>query len=160
MLERAMLERLIGVIEKNAAEITEDLKQRLLNDPRTSSYQTLDDEAFYRSLFELYSHLGNWLLADSEKGDIPTYYSTLGERWFEEGFALHEIVKALITTKTHVWDIIVKKGIMGTPRELDAAIDLITFLHRFFDMAIYYTTRGYYRPLGMKIVRIEMAKER
>jgi hypothetical protein len=160
MLERSMLERLIRVIEKNAGEMTEDLRQRLLKDPRTSSFQVLDDRVLYANIFELYSHLGNWLLRDTEKGEVPTYYSSLGERWFEEGFALHEIVQALITTKRHVWDIIVKKGIMGTAKELDAAIDLITFLHRFFDMAIYYSTLGYDRPLGMKIVRTEMAKER
>jgi hypothetical protein len=154
MLERDMLERLIEVIEKNAREMTEDLKQRLLRDPRTSSYQVLEERALYRNLFELYGHLGNWLLADSEKGEVPTYYSNLGERWFAEGFALHEVVQALVTTKRHIWDAITKKGIMETAQELDAAIDLITLLHRFFDMAVYYTTVGYYKPLGMKIMKI------
>jgi len=159
MLESSMLERLVRVIEKHAGEMAEDLRQRLLRNPRTSSYQALDDRVLYTNIFELYSHLGNWLLKDTEKGEVPAYYSSLGERWFKEGFALHEIVQALITTKRHVRDIIMEKGMVGKAKELDAAIDFIVVLHRFFDMAIYYTIVGYYRPLGMEIERIRLRKK-
>jgi hypothetical protein len=159
MVERSMLERLIRVIEEHAGEMAEDLRQRLLRNPRTSSYQVLDDKVLYVNIFELYSHLGNWLLTDTEKGEVPAYYSSLGERWFKEGFALHEIVQALITTRRHVRDTIAEKGITGTAKELDTVIDLITVLHRFFDMAIYYSIVGYYRPLGMEVERIKIRKE-
>ena len=36
---------------------------------------------------------------------------------------------------------------MTTAKELDSAIDFITYLNRFFDIAIYYTTLGYYDML-------------
>lgn len=159
MLEQTILEKLIRVIEKHAAEMTKDLIQRLLRDPKTSSYQVLEDQVLYAHIFQLYSHLGKWLLRDSAKGEVSTYYSRLGEKWFEEGFALHEMIQVLVTTKRHIWDTIVEKGIIGTTMELDVAVDLIVFLHRFFDMAIYYTIRGYYKPLGMRIGRPEMAEE-
>jgi hypothetical protein len=159
MLERSMVERLIRVIEKNAKTMAEDLRTRILGDPRTSSYQVLDDRKLYAIIFELYSHLGNWLLGDAEKAEVPSYYSSLGERWFEEGFALHEIVQMFMTTKRHVRDIVVEKGMTGTAKELDAAIDLITIMHRFFDMAIYYTIVGYYRPLAMEMERLEREKK-
>jgi len=158
MLERSMVERLIRVIEKNAKMMTEDLRTMILRDPRTLSFQVLDERKLYAILFELYSHLGKWLLGESEKAEIPSYYSGLGELWFEEGFALHQIVQVLITTKRHVWDIVVEKGMTGTAKELDAAVDLITILHRFFDMAIYYLIVGYYRPLAMKMERLEREK--
>jgi len=158
MLESSMVERLVQVIEKHAGEMAEDLRQRLLRDPRTSSFQVLDDRVLYKNIFELYSHLGNWLLRDTEKGEVPAYYAGRGERSFEEGFALHEIVQALITTRRHIRDTIAEKGITATAKELDAVIDLITVLHRFFDMAIYYTIVGYYRPLGMEIERIKIRK--
>lgn len=158
MLESSMVERLVQVIERHAGEMAEDLRQRLLKDPRTSSFQVLDDRVLYKNIFELYSHLGNWLLRDAEKGELPAYYAGRGERSFEEGFALHEIVQALITTRRHIRDTIAEKGIIATAKELDAVIDLITVLHRFFDMAIYYTIVGYYRPLGMEIERIKMKK--
>lgn len=158
MLESSLLERLIRVIEKHAKEMAEDLRQRLARDHRTSSFQVLDDRVLYENIFELYSHLGNWLLRDTEKGEVPSYYAGRGERSFEEGFALHEIVLALITTRRHIRDTIAEKGITATAKELDTVIDLITVLHRFFDMAIYYTIVGYYRPLGMEIERIKMKK--
>ena len=145
-----MLARLIEMIEKNAETMAEELKNKLLTDPTTSSYQTLDDRILYENIFEVYSRLGYWLLRDAEKGEMPTHYSAVGAQRFGEGFPLQEVVQALVATKRHIWDTILEKGIMTTAKELDSAVDFITYLNRFFDMAIYYTTLGYYRALNLK----------
>ena len=145
-----MLVKLIGMIEKNAETMAGELKNKLLTDPATPSYQTLDDRILYENIFEVYSRLGYWLLRDSEKGEVPTHYSAIGAQRFREGFPLHQVVQALVATKRHIWDTILEKGIMRTAKELDSAVDFITYLNRFFDMAIYYTTLGYYRALNLK----------
>jgi hypothetical protein len=145
-----MLVKLIKMIEKNAETMAGELKNKLLTDPATPSYQTLDDRILYENIFEVYSRLGYWLLRDSEKGEVPTHYSAIGAQRFREGFPLHQVVQALVATKRHIWDTIMEKGIMRTAKELDSAVDFITYLNRFFDMAIYYTTLGYYRALNLK----------
>jgi hypothetical protein len=145
-----MLVKLIEMIEKNAETMAGELKNKLLTDPATPSYQTLDDRILYENIFEVYSRLGYWLLRDSAKGEVPTHYSAIGAQRFTEGFPLHQVVQALVATKRHIWDTIMEKGIMRTPIELDSAVDFITYLNRFFDMAIYYTTLGYYRALNVK----------
>ena len=146
-----MLVTLIEMIEKNAGTMAGELKNKLLTDPATPSYQTLDDRILYENIFEVYSRLGYWLLRDSEKGDLPTHYSAIGAQRFREGFPLHQVVQALVATKRHIWDTIMEKEIMRTAKELDSAVDFITYLNRFFDMAIYYTILGYYRALKVKI---------
>lgn len=145
-----MLGRLIEMIENDAASMAKELKGKLLSDPSTSSYQTLADQAIYQNIFEIYSRLGHWLLRDTEKGEVRTHYSSIGRQRFEEGFPLHEIIQALVATKRHIWDTILEKGIMRTTRELDSTVDFITYLNRFFDMAIYYTTLGYYKELQLQ----------
>ena len=145
-----MLVKLIEMIEKNAETMAGELKNKLLTDPATPSYQTLDDRILYENIFEVYSRLGYWLLRDSEKGEVPTHYSAIGAQRSREGFPLHQVVQALVATKRHIWDTILEKGIMRTAKELDSAVDFITYLNRFFDMAIYYTTLGYYRALNLK----------
>jgi len=145
-----MLVKLIEMIEKNARTMAGELKNKLLTDPATPSYQTLDDRILYENIFQVYSRLGYWLLRDSEKGEVPTHYSAIGAQRFREGFPLHQVVQALVATKRHIWDTILEKGIMRTAKELDSAVDFITYLNRFFDMAIYYTTLGYYRALNLK----------
>jgi hypothetical protein len=145
-----MLVKLIEMIEKNAETMAGELKNKLLTDPATPSYQTLDDRILYENIFEVYSRLGYWLLRDSEKGEVPTHYSAIGAQRFREGFPLHQVVQALVATKRHIWDTILEKGIMRTAKELDSTVDFITYLNRFFDMAIYYTTLGYYRALNLK----------
>ena len=145
-----MLVKLIEMIEKNAETMAGELKNKLLTDPATPSYQTLDDRILYENIFEVYSRLGYWLLRDAEKGEVPTHYSAAGAQRFGEGFPLHEVVQALVATKRHIWDTILEKGIMRTAKELDSAVDFITYLNRFFDMAIYHTTLGYYRALNLK----------
>jgi hypothetical protein len=147
-----MLGRFIEMIERNAEEMAGEMKEKLLSDPATSSFKTLEDRKLYENIFEVYSRLGHWLVRDSEKGELPTHYTSMGEQRFEEGFPLHQVIQAMVATKRHIWDTIMQRGIMRTAKELDSAIDFITYLNRFFDMAIYYTTRGYYRALSLKTV--------
>jgi len=146
-----MLVKLIEMIEKNAETMAGELKNKLLRDPAIPSYQALDDRVLYENIFEVYSRLGYWLLRDAEKGEVPTHYSSLGAQRFKEGFPLHQVVQGLVATKRHIWDTILEKGIMQTAKELDSAVDFITYLNRFFDLAIYYTTRGYYRALNLEM---------
>ena len=145
-----MLGRLIEMIEDDATSMAKELKRRLLSDPKTSSFRTLDDQALYQNIFEVYSRLGHWLLGDTEKGEVKTHYSSIGRQRFEEGFPLDEIIQALVATKRHIWDTILAKGLMRTTRELDSAVDFITYLNRFFDMAIYYITLGYYKEVQLQ----------
>jgi len=142
-----MLDRLIGMIERHAGSMAEELKEKLVNDPTTSSYKSLDERTIYDNIFEVYSRLGHWLLKDSEKGEVRTHYSNIGAQRFEQGFPLDELIQALVATKRHIWDTVLHRGIMTTAKELDSTIDFITYLNRFFDMAIYYTTLGYYEML-------------
>ena len=142
-----MLDRLIAMIERHAGSMAEELKEKLVNDPTTSSYKTLEERTIYDNIFEVYSRLGHWLLKDSEKGEVRTHYSNIGAQRFEQGFPLDQLVQALVATKRHIWDTVLERGIMTTAKELDSAIDFITYLNRFFDMAIYYTTLGYYEML-------------
>ncbi len=142
-----MLDRLIGMIERHAGSMAEELKEKLVNDPTTSSYKSLDERTIYDNIFEVYSRLGHWLLKDSEKGEVRTHYSNIGAQRFEQGFPLDELIQALVSTKRHIWDTVLHRGIMTTAKELDSTIDFITYLNRFFDMAIYYTTLGYYEML-------------
>ncbi len=145
-----MLDRLIGMIERHAGSMAEELKEKLVNDPTTSSYKSLDERTIYDNIFEVYSRLGHWLLKDSEKGEVRTHYSNIGAQRFEQGFPLNELIQALVATKRDIWDTVLHRGIMTTAKELDSTIDFITYLNRFFDMAIYYTTLGYYRELQLQ----------
>jgi hypothetical protein len=145
-----MLVKLIEMIEKNAETMAGELKHKLLTDPTTPSYQALDDRILYENIFEVYSRLGYWLLRDAEKGEVVAHYSAIGAQRFKEGFPLCQVVQALVATKRHIWDTILEKGIMRTAKELDSVVDFITYLNRFFDMAIYYSTLGYYRALNLQ----------
>ena len=144
-----MLEKMIEMIEKNSESMAEDLKDKLLSDPDTKSFQTLDDKVLYEDIHAFYSRLGYWLLRDPEMGDVKSYYTEIGKRRRMEGFSITELVRSLILTKKHVWDAVLEKGIMDAPVELNSGIDFITYLNRFFDFAIYYTTLGYYKSLGV-----------
>jgi hypothetical protein len=110
----------------------------------------LDEGTLYDNIFEVYSRLGHWLLRDPEKGEVRTYYSNIGAQLYDQGFPLHQVVQALVATKRHIWDTVLDKGIMTTAKELDSTVDFITYLNRFFDMAIYYTTLGYCDMLGVE----------
>ena len=142
-----MLDNLIKMIESNAGSMAEELKEKLLSNPTTSSYEVLDDRALYDNIFEVYSRLGHWLLKDIEKGEVRAHYSGIGTQRYKEGFPLQQVIQSLVATKRHIWDTAMEKGILRTAKELDSAVDFITYLNRFFDMAIYHTTLGYCQAL-------------
>jgi len=144
-----MIEKMIEMIEKNADKMAEDLKERLITDGTTPSFKVLDERDLYNDIHGIYSHLGYWLLKDPQRGPVQIYYTEMGKKRRMEGFPLPELIQALIVTKKHIWDTVAEKGIMGSAVSLNSAIDLITFLNRFFDFAIYYTVYGYYKSLGV-----------
>ena len=91
-----MLDRLIGMIERHAGSMAEELKEKLLSDPKTLSYRTLDEETLYDNIFAVYSRLGHWLLRDPEKGEVRTYYSNIGAQRYAQGFPLHQVIQAMV----------------------------------------------------------------
>jgi len=148
-------EKLVKLIEDNADILTKSWLRDIRQNPTTPTYHNFPEEELYQRAHFIYSQLGHWISRETGKGEVLGYYMKLGEERFNEGFALYEVVSAIILLKRHLWLHILSDGQLSTAFELYQSLELNNRVVLFFDRAVYYAIIGY-----QEAVRKKMAKER
>jgi len=134
--------KLIEMIETHAEALTDATLNDLRSSPRTPSYHALSDEKVRDRVYAVYRDLGNWLARKTDS-KIETWHRELGQRRCREGFALSEVIYALILTKKHLNDYVRTSGLPDSALDLYRERELFRMVDYFFDQAIYYTALGY-----------------
>jgi hypothetical protein len=142
-----VLERLVDLIERNAAELTNNWMSEIRKDVLVPTYQRFDEMELYSRAFRVYSQLHKWISRETTKDDIARDYIALGASRQKEGFALSEVIRALILIRRTLWRKIMDEGLLDTTYELYQAIELNDRVTLFFDRAIFYTAVGYERGI-------------
>ncbi len=136
-------QKLVELIERDADKLTirwlEDVRKR----PETPTYHTFDRDELYHRAHTVYSQLGKWISYETTKEDIATHYIALGVQRRKEGFALAEVIEALILTRRYIWLKVLSDGLLDTAMDLHKAMELNNRVILFFDRVIYYTAKGY-----------------
>jgi len=136
-------EKLVNLIENNADVLTKHWIEDVRENPSTPTYHFFPEEKLYKRAHLVYSQLSHWISRETSKDEIRNYYMKLGEERFNEGFALHEVISALVLLKRHLWLHILSDGQLSTAFELYQSLELNNRVVLFFDRAIYYTSIGY-----------------
>ena len=89
-------EKLVKLIEDNADILTKNWLRDVQQNPSTPTYQTFPEERLYQRAHFVYSQLGHFISRETAKGEVREYYTKLGAERFEEGFALYEVVSAIM----------------------------------------------------------------
>lgn len=148
-------EKLVTLIENDADILTKHWMTDVRANPSTPTYHVFDEEKLYKRAHLVYSQLSHWISRETSKEEIRNYYTKLGIERFKEGFALHEVVSAIVLLKRHLWIHILSDGQLSTAFELYQSLELNNRVVLFFDRAIYYTIIGY-----EEAVRLELKSER
>jgi hypothetical protein len=134
--------RLVTMIERHADELTRKVVHELETNPRTPSYHTLDPQDNYVRVFDVISHLGEWLDSNSETVTEHAYRK-LGQKRFREGVPIAELVSALMLTKQTLRKYIKTEGWVDSAVHLYQQLELYDMISHFFDRAIYFAVLGY-----------------
>lgn len=135
--------KLVSLIECDASSLATRWLEIVRADPRTPTFHRWDERQLFERVHKVYSYLGRFISDQTSKEDIEREYVALGRQRFKEGFALSEVVQALILSRRVLWLKVVADGLLDTAMDLHLAMDLNNRVVLFFDRAIYYTTRGY-----------------
>ncbi len=138
-------------LSKNLVELIElnsdKLRKRVVEDIRkhhgTKTYHTLSEAQIYSWVLEVYSQFDKWMSNVITKEEIKRNYTALGRQQRKEGFALSEVIQALIITRRHIWLLVDYESFLDTAQDLRMAIDLVNQTLLFFDRAIYFTAVGF-----------------
>ena len=142
-----MFYRLVRLIENHSQALAARLLDRVQNSEATTGYQNVPREELKERVFEIYRHLGDWLMTKDER-DMEARYLEIGARRALQHVPLSQLVWAIVLTKENLWEFIKKETALERPVEVFGEIEMLEWLDQFFDRAIYYAAMGYERAVA------------
>src|ERR1700758_299082 len=95
--------RLVRLIETHSDALASSLLAKVQTSELTRSYRNVPAEELKRYVYEIYRHLGDWLLGKSEF-DIEQRYEEVGTRRAHQSVPLSELFWCLALTKENLWE--------------------------------------------------------
>jgi hypothetical protein len=139
--------RLVKLIEKHGDALAAELYDRVDHSPLLPGYKNVPAEELRTCVQEIYSHLGDWLLANNQKA-IEIRYKQIGARRASQNVAFHELLWAIVLTKETLWEYMREESTEDGPAELHGELDMLQRLDQFFDRAQYCAAIGYEQAAG------------
>lgn len=136
------LYRLVRMIEMHSHELAACLLDRVHNSEVTPDYETVPDEDLKERVYEIYRHLGEWLLTKDEL-ELEARYLRIGARRAQQEVPFSQVAWAIILTKDNLWEFLKKESEISRPVEVFGELEMLQLLDHFFDRAIYYAALGY-----------------
>ena len=138
-----MLYRLVRLIETHSQALAACLLDRVQNSELTQGYQQkVPTEDLKERVYEIYRHLGEWLIGKDESY-LEQRYLQIGARRACQQVPLSEVIWVIVLTKENLWDFVKKEAVLERPVEVFGELEMLQLLEQFFDRAIYYASVGY-----------------
>ena len=134
--------RLVQLIETHADKLSEALLHKLKNAEECSELLSkVPAHELKHRTYEIYRHLGEWLLSKT-LSEVEETYIGLGARRARQGVPFSQVMFAVQTTKHVLWDYLLMEGLLE-PEDLIGEMELVRSLGQFFDRALYFAAIGY-----------------
>ena len=140
--------KLVRLIEENSETLSANLLAKVQESELTRSYRRVPPEDLKERVYEIYRHLGEWLLGRDSTFDIERRYEEIGTRRVHQGVPISELIWVIILTKENLWEFLQKKSLPERPAEAFGELEMLQLLDQFFDRAIYYASVGYERAMA------------
>ena len=134
--------KLVRTIELHANDLASRLLEKVKNDSELAEYQMVPEGELKDRVYEIYRHLGGWLLG-KDKVDIQERYSIIGGRRATQGVPLSQLIRAIWLTRDNLWTFLKKDTLIDRPIEIFGELELLQMLDLFFEQAMYYAAQGY-----------------
>lgn len=134
--------KLVRLIETHSDTLAAGLLAKVRNSLRLGEYGSVPPEELQQRVYEIYRHLGEWLLGRREI-DLERRYIEIGARRAAQGVPLSQLIWAIILTKENLRDSLKGESAMERPPEVFGRLELLELLEQFFDRAIHYAAIGY-----------------
>jgi len=93
-------------------------------------------------VYEIYRHLGDWLLTKDEL-DLERRYLRVGADRAKQNVPFSQVAWAIVLTKENLWEFLKKEATEERPVEVYGELEMLQLLDSFFNRAIYYAALGY-----------------
>jgi hypothetical protein len=145
----SLANNLVQLIENHSDRLAETMLIKLQNCEKCTTFKQVPREEFRQRVYEVYDHLGEWLLNKKEE-DVARRYVAIGMQRERQGVLLSELMYAIILTREHLWDFLKHEANIGKPKEVFGELEILELLEQFFDRAMYYAAQGYEQSKATK----------
>ena len=142
-----LLYRLVRLIETHSQALAASLLLRVKECDHVGDYRNVPPEELKERVYEIYRHLGDWLLGKTEF-DIERRYLEIGRRRAEQQVPLSQVAMVIILTKENLWEFLKKESAISRPVDVFGELEMLQLLEQFFDHAIFYAALGYERAVA------------
>lgn len=149
------LYRLVRLSEMHSKELAFGLLDRVHNSEATPDYEFVPDEDLKDRVYEIYRHLGEWLMTKDEL-EFEQRYLRIGARRAKQGVPFSQVAWAITLTKANLWEFLKVQSEMDRPVEAFGELELLELLDNIFDRAIYYAAIGHEK--ARTEVELELAR--
>jgi|SRR5579872_1161130 len=132
----------VHLIETHADTLAAALEKKVMSSPSTTSFRTMPSHELRYRVFEIYRHLGEWLLGKNQK-EIEQRYREIGARRAQQNIPVAEVIQAIVLTKENLWEFLKSEAMVDRAPELLGELEVLQMLEQFFDRAIYFAAVGY-----------------
>jgi len=141
-----MLYRLVRLIETHSEALAASLLERVQNSELTPSYRNVPSADLQERVYEIYRHLGEWLVGKDESY-LEQRYLKIGAKRASQRVPVCEVIWVIVLTKENLWEFVKKEAVLERPVEVFGELEMLQLLEQFFDRAIYYAAVGYEQAL-------------
>ena len=134
--------RFVRLIEDHSDALAGGLLKKVQQSPHCVGFDKVPPEELKQRVYEIYCHLGEWLLHKNEN-DIEQRYMHIGQRRAQQGVPLSQVIWAIILTKHNLWEFILDEAYPDRPVEILGKQELLQLLDQFFDRAVHAAAVGY-----------------
>jgi hypothetical protein len=134
--------RLVRLIESHADALADGLEARVGAGSQVTHFHDIPAQELRQRDYEIYRHLGEWLLGKNEL-DIEQRYREIGTRRAQQKVPLSEVIQAIVLTKENLWEFLKSEALVDRTVEMLGELELLQMLEMFFDRAIYYAAVGH-----------------
>jgi hypothetical protein len=142
--------RLVRLIESHSDALASSLLKRVQESELARDYSNVPPEELKQRVYEVYRHLGEWLLGKSDF-DIRERYREIGARRALQHVPLSQLVWVIVLTKENLWDYLKNEAALERPTDVFGELEMLQLLDQFFDRAIFYASDGYEKALATQI---------
>ena len=139
-----LLYRLVRLIEAHSQALASCLLTKVQDHEHTREFKNVPAEELRERVYEIYRHLGDWLLGKTEF-DIEKRYMEIGARRAQQHVPLSQLIMVITLTKDNLWEFLRKESPLDRPVEVFGELEMLQLLEQFFDRAIFYAALGYER---------------
>jgi len=138
-------QRQVRLMETHSDGLAASLLDRTGQSEKTRNYvDKVPPDDLRQRVYEIYHHLGQWLITKQE-ADVEQRYLEIGGLRCRQGVLLSQLIWAILLVKDNLFDFLNREAAIERPSEVFGELEMLQLLDQFFERAVYYAAVGYER---------------